>query len=137
MKNNKSESQIQSDIALEFNKGATRLFKNVVGNFWTGKMVDFKDGLVRLANARRIKCGLVTGAADRIGFHQIEITSAMVGKTIAIFTAVELKTCVGSATPEQKQFLKVISDMGGIAGIAREKKDIEILFDSFVKQLQS
>ena len=130
-----TEAQLQAEIALAFNRGATRLYKNVGGNFWTGKFVGFVNGAAKLAGARRVKAGLVTGSADRIGFHQITITPEMVGKTVAVFAAIELKTVDGSATPEQKQFLKVIQDMGGIAGIARSVDDVNIIFHNFVKKI--
>jgi len=143
-----TEAQLQAEIALAFNRGATRLYKNVGGNFWQGTAVTNASILSKvsailgklarftiLLYPRRVKAGLVTGAADRIGFHQITITPEMVGKTVAVFAAIELKTVDGSATPEQKQFLKVIQDMGGIAGIARSVDDVNIIFHNFVKKI--
>lgn len=134
----KTEKQIDNSIHEAFNRGGTRLFKNVNGNFWQGKMLEFKDGIVRLMNPRRVQAGVGgVGGSDRIGYHQIIITPEMVGKKVAVFCAIELKTSVGTATPEQLQFIKVTLDMGGIAGIAREKKDIANLFDRFIARLQS
>lgn len=130
-----TEAQLQSEIALAFNRGRTRLYKNVAGNYWTGRLVEFTNGIAKLASARRIKTGMVTGAADRIGFHQITITPEMCGKTIAVYAAIELKTDTGQLRPEQKQFLKVTEDMGGIAGVARSVEDVNTIFHNYVKKI--
>lgn len=146
-----TEKQIDNEVHAAFNRGGTRLFKNVNGNFWQGAALTDKLKYARIAAIlglavrfvillfpRRVQAGVGgVGGSDRIGFHQITITESMIGKKIAVFCAIELKTSDGIVTPEQKQFVKVVSDMGGIAGVARIKKDIEILFDSFVGKLQS
>lgn len=134
----KTEKEIDNDVHAAFNRGGTRLFKNVNGNFWQGTFLDIKDGIVRLLNPRRVQAGVGgVGGSDRIGFHQVVITEKMVGKKIAVFCAIELKTSVGKATPEQENFIKFLLDMNAIAGVGREKKDIENLFDSFIAKLQS
>jgi hypothetical protein len=43
----------------------------------------------------------------------------MVGKRIAVFTAVEVKTKTGRVSDEQKRFIKNVNDAGGIAKIER------------------
>jgi hypothetical protein len=127
----KTEAQLQAEIALAGNKGGTRLFKNVGGNFWQGKLLDITNNIAKLAKPKRIKCGLVTGAADRIGFHQVTITPDMIGKKIPVFAAVELKKHDGRLSPEQQNFIKFILDMNGIAGVVRSVDDLKNLLDSY------
>jgi hypothetical protein len=47
----------------------------------------------------------------------------MVGKTVAVFTAIEAKTATGRVSKDQKNFITQVQDAGGIAGIARSSDD--------------
>ena len=47
----------------------------------------------------------------------------MVGKTVAIFTALEIKTPTGRVRPEQKDTLAYLQKSGARAGIARSVDD--------------
>lgn len=109
-----------------------RLFRNNVGRAWVGNdqkitrsgMYHVEAGSVILGNARPFKAG-VPGMSDLIGWVPVEITPEMVGKTLAVYTAVETKTARGRATAEQKQFIDVVSQSGGRAGIARTDGDLD------------
>lgn len=85
-----------------------RLFRNN-----TGAMKD-KDG-------RLVRFGLHPGSSDLIGWKSVTITPDMVGQTLAVFAAVEVKAPTGThpVTPEQRQFLDVVEAAGGMAGVAR------------------
>jgi hypothetical protein len=85
-----------------------RLFRNNVG-------------LATTANGHAIKYGLCKGSSDLIGWTSLEITPDMVGKKIAIFTAVELKTKNVKLSTEQRNFLQQVTDAGGIAQEYREQ----------------
>lgn len=108
-----------------------RLFRNNVGRAWVGDgqkvarsgMYYVEAGSVILINARPFRAG-VPGMSDLIGWVPVEITPDMVGKTLAVYTAVETKTPRGRATAEQKQFLDVVSQSGGRAGVARTDGDL-------------
>ncbi len=127
-KTGKSEKQFDSEFALAYNKGGSRLFRNIVATLWTNKSV----------HGHQIKVGVGgKGGSDRIGFQQIKITPEMVGKTVAIFAAAELKTDIGVVSPEQQHFVKFILDMGGIAGVARSLDDWQKILDSYLAKLQS
>lgn len=108
-----------------------RLFRVNVGRAWVGERVDHQmrginipPGWVVLKDARPFRAG-VPGMSDLIGWMPVEITPEMVGKTLAVYTAVETKTPRGRATAEQKQFLDVVSQSGGRAGIARTDGDLD------------
>jgi hypothetical protein len=83
-----------------------RLFRNQVGTY-------------KLQDGRVVSSGLAKGSADLIGWKTVEITPDMVGQKLAIFTSVEIKTPTGRVSPEQSNWLKQVSDGGGISLIAR------------------
>lgn len=121
------ESNIQTEILIEFGKGSRRLFRQNVGQAWAGRMVKrFPDGSVLLANARPLRAGLCVGSSDIIGWESITIEPADVGRRIAVFEAIEVKTDSGSLTKEQTAFLRVVDDSGGVAIEARSIEDVSI-----------
>ncbi|NDC35967.1 MAG: hypothetical protein EBZ51_11485 [Synechococcaceae bacterium WB9_2_112] len=67
--------------------------------------------------------GLCPGSADLIGYRTVTITPEMVGQTVAVFCAVEVKAERGRPTPQQLAFLEHIGSAGGRAGIARSVDD--------------
>lgn len=44
------------------------------------------------------------------------------------FVAIEVKTSIGRASPEQKEFIKQIMDKGGLAFVARSVEDVRKVF---------
>jgi len=68
-----------------------------------------------------VKYGLCEGSSDLIGLVSIAITPEMVGKTIARFTAIELKK-VGASTEKkraalQQMFRDLVNRMGGYSEV--------------------
>lgn len=102
-----------------------RLFRNNVGTGWTGsKVTRLPDGSIRIFNPRPLHAGLCKGSSDLIGFRPTVITPEMVGSKRAIFTAVEVKTANGTASPDQVRFIDGVRKFGGLAGIARSVDDV-------------
>ena len=64
------------------------------------------------------------GGSDLIGITPVVITSDMVGKTLGVFTAIEVKTPKGRPTPAQLNFIEVIKKNGGYAGICRSPEEL-------------
>lgn len=83
-----------------------------------GQYVDPKTG-------RPIRYGLGVGSSDLIGWTPLVITPEMVGQTVAVFTAVEVKSPTGKATEPQLNFIAQVIRAGGFAGIARSPADAE------------
>ena len=79
---------------------------------WRNNVGAVKKGL------RWIVFGLCKGSSDRIGYTKVKITPGMVGKTIAVFTAVEIKRPGGITTDLQEEFVADIEASGGIGMIA-------------------
>lgn len=108
-----------------------RLFRNNVGTGWVGKIISSTRDKLTLVSYRKLDSGLCVGSSDLIGWTIVDITPEMVGKKVAIFTALELKTKNLQPTKEQKNFIEQIKKSGGIAGIVREITDIERLKNEF------
>jgi hypothetical protein len=81
-------------------------------------------GAIKDETGRLVRFGLCKGSSDLIGLKSVTVTPEMVGKTVAIFTAIEVKTPTGKPTPEQLHFVQRVKDLGGIAGIARSVDDV-------------
>ena len=99
-----------------------KIFRNNTGTGWVGKRGKSPAGTVLLIEPRPLNAGLCKGSSDLIGFTSIQITQDMVGKNVAVFTAIEVKEDA-KVTPEQKNFIEVVKDAGGFAGVARNKED--------------
>lgn len=119
------ESKILKECLLKATQLGRRLFRNNTGQAWTGSGYQRLDGgKILIHDARPFRAGLCVGSSDLIGWTPITITPEMVGKTVAVFTAVECKAPKGRLTTEQAQFIKVVQQAGGIAGVARCADDV-------------
>ena len=128
------ENPIQKRILLACGKGATRLFRMNVGMGWIGNSKRFSrttnitalPGDVLIRGARPFHSG-IEGMSDLVGWHTIEITPDMVGKKVAVYSAVEVKVEGGRVRPKQQVFIDNVRKHGGIAGIARSAEEAESL----------
>ncbi len=103
-----TEHDVQREILKWFGaQGKSRLYRNNSG----------VKGHVRF--------GLVKGASDIIGWRSVEIGEDMIGKRVAIFTALEVKGPKGKVTPEQAQFLASVCSAGGIAATVQSLEEAQ------------
>lgn len=112
------ETPILRRIQLRATEIGARLFRNNVGS------VTYTD---RHGQPRTVKYGLHVGSSDLIGWTPHVVTAADIGRTLAIFTAVEVKTLRGTPTPEQITFIEAVRRAGGIAGVARSPDELPTL----------
>ena len=110
-----SEGDVQRKIQLHASVLGARLLRNQVGQY----RLALPDCGRCQTEGRVIRSGLAVGSSDLIGWHRVTITPEMVGRTLAVFTAVEVKSKRGRPTKDQTRFLQAITDQGGFAGIAR------------------
>ncbi len=103
-----------------------KIFRNNVGTGWVGKLRTIPGG-VQLMDPRRLQCGLIEGSSDLIGWTSRTITAEDVGKKVAIFTAIEVKTEIGRASPQQINFLNQVRDAGGISGAVKSPEEAKKL----------
>ena len=109
------EKDVEKLLMLRASELGSVLYKNNVG-----QMRDARGNVIRF--------GLCKGSSDLIGWTPVTITEDMVGQTIAVFTAVEVKRDKFGpygATDEQIHFINVVNRSGGMAGVADCNKDLE------------
>jgi hypothetical protein len=105
------EHAIQKEIMLALgSRQDTRVFRNNCG-----KLQD--------RNGQWVSYGLMRGSADLIGWQTRTITAADVGKRMAVFLSVEIKSPTGIVRPDQKRWLDAVEIAGGIGVVARSVDD--------------
>lgn len=109
-------------LAIGKQKPNVRIFRNNVGTGWQGECTR-KGDLLIIRNPRPLHAGLCEGSSDLIGWTTVEITPDMVGRKMAIFTALEVKAPRGRISPEQRNFLEQVHRSGGIARIAHSAEE--------------
>lgn len=112
-----------------------RLWRINSGQGWAGRIIDKKNGILKLINFRPFK-GASAGFPDQVGFDSIEIKSEMVGIRVAIFVGCELKATKNDKLKKsQLNFKNLLIKMGGIHREVRE--DGMIIESSPVQGLSS
>lgn len=128
------ETKIVHEVMIAVTKAGGRAFKNVRGGMYPIASIKpllaaiFKAkwaDVVKLARSiHPLLAGLCApGSSDLIGWTTIIVTPDMVGRKLAIFTAVEVKTEDGVVDPDQYKFIDVVTEAGGFAGVARSPQD--------------
>jgi hypothetical protein len=120
-----NEKIVEKNLILYCSKKGSIVFKNNVG-------MAFKE-----VNGVKypIKFGLCEGSSDLIGWTPITITPDMVGKKLAVFTAIEVKLNKNGkyrATEKQKNFINAVKKSGGYACIADCEKDVDLMLDNII-----
>jgi hypothetical protein len=119
------ESEAQQSIQIEAPFHHCQLLRNNSGALEDkdGRTVRFGLGNISKKHADRIK------SSDLIGFRTVQITPAMVGQTIAVFTAVEVKrpgwkrNIRDARENAQDAFLDWVKAAGGFSGFATSIAD--------------
>lgn len=116
------ETDITNRIMLAISPLGARVFKNVRGLFLT------------LDGKRKVRAGLqFDGASDLIGFTSVTVTPEMVGRKIAVFTALEVKTQKGRASGAQEKFINLARYHGAIASVVRSDAESASVIREFLK----
>lgn len=115
-----SETDIQNAIRLALSRGPCRLFRQQVGEYWTGDAVHLKDGSVLIRHPRRVHVGF-SGWSDLGGW----LTETVNDQPFARYVAIEVKTPRGRFRDGQEAFLDTVAKAGGLAGVARSVADAE------------
>lgn len=118
-----SEANLMREIQLAVSRTATRLFRNNVGKGWIGTVIQHSPHQVVIANPRRIEFGICTGSSDTIGWTPVMVTPEMVGATLAVFTAIEVKSRGKPLRKEQAAFGAAVEAAGGIFACAYSVED--------------
>ena len=105
------ETNIMNKIMLAMSKKGWLCWRNQVGLFKT------MDG-------RTVNIG-IKGSSDLMAVKPTVITPDMVGQTLAVFVAVEVKTATGRQSEPQKKWQKAVEKLGVKYILARSENDIE------------
>lgn len=120
------ESKLSKHIRDALCVGPMRIWRNTVG---TGLQVRHRDQAVRQAiiarciavaeemggSASRVTFGLPEGSGDFIGLRTVTIGECR----IAQFVSAEIKTETGAVRPDQQNWDRFVTHMGGHSGILR------------------
>ena len=104
------ETKIQNRIMMDMSKKGYLVWRNQVGLF---KTID----------GRTVNIG-IKGSSDLMAIKPTVITPDMVGQTLAVFVAVEVKTATGRQSEPQKKWQKAVEKLGVKYIIARCEDDI-------------
>lgn len=102
---------------LKCSRGLSRLFRNNVGALQdrTGRYVTYGVGN--------------PGGSDLLGWVTVIVTEEMVGMKLAVFTSIEVKRRGEHPTPEQLDWLAMVTDAGGRAGVAHSPEEAQEIID--------
>lgn len=105
------ETNIMNKIMLAMSKKGYLIWRNQVGLF---KTID----------GRTVNIG-IKGSSDLMAVKPTVITPEMVGQTLAVFVAVEVKTATGRQSEPQKKWQNAVEKLGVKYILARSENDID------------
>ena len=115
-----------NEIANKALKEFSFIFNNPVGSSVVGGKQFYakKDGAIPVKKGdrvtiggQRISYGLFPGSSDYVGWDETVITPDMVGKTVAVFTSIEIKTENDKLSDKQRRWNAAVRRSGGIAEV--------------------
>lgn len=115
-------AKLTNQIREAASKIGARLFVMSSGTFWQGQIVRKTDDTLTLKYPRRVTVGF-EGLSDLLGGSPVVVTPEMVGQTLLIVTAVEVKAGNDQPRPKQPEFIAFIKKAGGRSGFARSIDD--------------
>ena len=116
------EHRLQNEIRNAL-AGRGLFFRANVGTGWTGAVQQMPAKTVIITEARPFSTGLPKGFSDLFGITPVVITPEMVGQTVGVFTALEVKTDTGRVSKQQRAFLDAVIAAGGRAAVVRSVTD--------------
>jgi hypothetical protein len=86
----------------------------------------FEAGDIIVKNPVPMKYGLQVGSGDLVGYQPIKITQDLVGKTIAVFKSVEIKTINDKPSRDQIIWFLNVKLAGGIAIVLHCNRQLSV-----------
>jgi hypothetical protein len=118
---------LMNRVLIALSAAGLTVWRNNTAVGWAGKSLSLRPGEIYRArggervvfNARPVRAGLCEGSSDIVGIEAVTITPDMVGRTVAIFHAWEVKDGSGRLSAPQRRFLEHVEDRGGVAAVVR------------------
>ncbi len=134
------EAKAKETVLLRAGQWNARLFCNNTGTAYTegGRPVFFGLGNTGVKNDESIR------TPDDVGYTIVTVTPEMIGKKIAIFTAIDskrlgfvVKTNYSKGTREygQQKFFNMVLEAGGIAGFACDAQQVDDIYNNWIKKV--
>lgn len=127
----KDESEVQQNISTQAMHHGCTLMRNNSGCLPNQDGTPVRYGLGNISKKRN----KLIKSSDLIGITQVKITPEMVGQTIGVFTAIEVKKEAWSPNKKldidekaQKAFIDWVRFLGGIAGFANSTESLKGIF---------
>lgn len=135
------EAKASQNVELTAPKIGVRLLRNNNGACMSeGRMIRFGLGNTSKRVQEQMK------SSDFIGITPVVITPDMVGKTVGVFTAIEVKPegfkvkqqyNRNSREWAQENFCQWVRDLGGFSGFATSGKDLKQIINHYLAWLKS
>lgn len=134
------EGKAKQNVRLRAAQWGARLYTNNTGVAYdqSGRPVFFGLGNEGKKDADSIR------TPDDVGFTVITVTPEMVGKKIAVFTAIDAKKlgftvkpnyAVGTREYGQQKFFDIVKMHNGIAGFASCAADVDTIYNEFIQKV--
>lgn len=104
------ERAVINDRLTSLDPRTERMARINCGSGWVGEIVKKTRDTITLKNPRPFH-GAPNGTPDLCGWTSVKITPDMVGQTVAVFTAEEVKA-TGGLSKQQRRFRRMAERMG-------------------------
>lgn len=121
-----SESDLYPEIIAAHSHGPTRIFRQQSALAWAGRVINRTPTTITILHPHAMKIG-VPGISDLGGLTSVEVTAADIGRTLALYVAIECKAGRARPTEEQAAFVAMVRRLGGRAGVARSVEEAGII----------
>ena len=134
------EAKASQEVRLRASDWKSRIYRNNSGVLMNEVGVPVRFGLGN--ESKKINEQFKT--SDFIGWTPVVVTSDMVGKTLAVFTAIEAKPLgfkVKSVYPvksrefAQNKFIELVRSGGGIGGFASDWQGVDSIMNEFYQRI--
>ena len=116
------ESSIQNEVQIALSQAGHYNLRINSGQFWGGSILAHDGARLVLEHPTKIM-GAPAGTSDIIGCVTRTITPEMVGQTVAIFAALEVKRPGERPEKHQERYLALMRSRGAITGWATSPEE--------------